>query len=76
MQAYPVPQMKDERVDYLRQNGFVFPSSQQMVPQRNATPFNPLQNRLSTFAPPQFEQGVDMQQNERPYPRYGTAGDF
>jgi hypothetical protein len=76
MQAYPVPQMKDEQVDYLKQRAFVLPSSQQMVPQRNNTSFNPLQNGMSMFSPPEFDDEVDMQQNDRMYPRYGTTGDF
>ena len=76
MQGYPVPQMKDDRVDYLRQNGFVFPSSRQAVLQRNTTSFNPLTNGLSTFAPPQFDRELDMQKNDQKYPRYGVTGDF
>lgn len=76
MQAYPVPKMNNEREDYLRQKAFILPSSQQMVPQRNNTSFNPLSNGMSTFTPPEFDREVDMQQNDQNYPRYGTFGDF
>ena len=68
--------MKDERVDYLRQSGFVFPSSRQAAMQHNATSFNPLTNNLATFAPPNFDRELDMEQNDRDYPRYGETGDF
>lgn len=76
MQGYPVPQMKDEREDYLRQTGFVFPSSRLSAMQHNATAFNPLTNGLGTFAPPNFDRELDMEPNDRDYPRYGETGDF
>ena len=70
------PQMKDESVDYLRQNGFVLPSSYQAAKQHDASGFNPLTNGMGTFAPPQFPRELETEQNDRDYPRYGETGDF